>query len=174
MAAILILAAVAVAQTAPATETQPSQTSGIGSAGSRQIAKNPSSALIYSIVLPGGGQLYNGETGRGLLHLGAAAVGYALFIVFLPSTEFVADDYYWASYGYWRNTGSPALSYGGLALALGSTVWSIIDAPRGARRYNERTGLASVQLGDHTLAVNLDNIGACGVHALGLRIGLAF
>jgi TM2 domain-containing membrane protein YozV len=135
--------------------------------------KNPGTARIYSIVIPGGGQFYNGETSKGLLHLGAAVVGYTMFAVFFPYEEFVRDDYYWASYGTWQSRGNATLAYGGLALALGSTVWSIIDAPNGARRFNEQNGLASINFGNHTLALNLCSIAAPQGNATGLKLGLS-
>ena len=140
--------------------------------GSGLKAKSPSSARLYSILMPGAGQLYNGETSKGLIQMGAAVVGVALFVVYLPSSKFVRDDYYWASYGYWTDEGNATLSYGGLAVALGASVWSIIDAPKGARRYNERHGLASLNVGGQTLWVNLDNVTPSGRMSPGLKLSL--
>ncbi|MEW6051132.1 MAG: hypothetical protein AB1644_08755 [Candidatus Zixiibacteriota bacterium] len=135
-------------------------------------AKSPGSALLYSILVPGGGQLYNGETGKGLLQMGAAVVGVVLFISYLPSSDFVRDDYYWASYGYYTDEGSAVLSYGGLAVALGASVWSIIDAPKGARRYNERHGLVSMAVGGHSLWVDFDHPVKTKSPGVGVRLGL--
>lgn len=163
LAIVLIGAALAFGQSAVVEEE-------VGGGGLK--AKSPSSARLYSILMPGAGQLYNGETRKGLLQMGAAVVGVALFIIYLPSSEFVRDDYYWASYGYWTDEGSAVLSYGGLAVALGASVWSIIDAPKGARRYNERHGLASLNIGNQTLCVNFDNVTPLGGMSPGLKLSL--
>ena len=148
-------------------------------AGSAQPAgnltmKNGSTALLYSLLFPGGGQFYNGETTKGLIQLGGTVVGLVLFAAYFPTEEFVENDYYWASYGYWEETGDATVSYGGLAVALGFRLWSIIDAPSGAKRYNARHGLVSCPIGDNGLYVSLDNVSVNHTRNLGLKVGFSF
>lgn len=136
--------------------------------------KEPSSALLYSILLAGGGQFYNGDVTKGLIQLGGSILGLALFIAYFPETGWVSDDYYWASYGYETESGDEFLAYGGLALVLGMKVWSLIDAPSGARKYNERHGLVSVPVGQDHLYVNVENMRIGGRNAAGVTVGLSF
>ncbi|MCB2229676.1 hypothetical protein KQH82_03100 [bacterium] len=136
--------------------------------------KEPSSALLYSVLLSGGGQFYNGDVTKGLVQLGGTILGLVLFVSYFPETGWVADDYYWASYGYETESGDEFLSYGGLALALGMKIWSIIDAPSGARKYNERHGLVSVPVGDDHLYVNIENVKVAGHNSVGMKVGLSF
>jgi len=97
----------------------------------RSNFKNPTTAEILGIVITGGGHIYAGETGKGLLLLGTAVaapvVGYSL------STWDDMTPYYI-----------------GLGVTAVSWIYSIVDASNAARRANRRhNGLAlsnSVQL----------------------------
>lgn len=106
--------------------------------------KNPGTAFLFSFLLPGGGQFYNGESKKGLIQLGMAFTGVMLAYTYWPDYEWVRDDYYWASYGYTREYGNETLMYGGLALYLGGAIWSMIDAPLSASRINRENGLAGI------------------------------
>ncbi len=169
IAAVLLLAAGSIlGQT---TDTQTQVTTAVP--GSPEM-KSGNTALLYSILLPGGGQFYNGETTKGLIQLGGTVVGLILFVAYFPSEDFVRDDYYWASYGYWTEEGNAGLSYGGLAVALGCRIWSLVDAPAGAKRFNQKHGLASIPLGDGGLYVAVDNLKVNQRNTLGLKLGLSF
>lgn len=162
------------------TSTPPSQVMQTQPTGSQPpmaaqfTRKDPSSALLYSILLTGGGQFYNGDASKGLIQLGGTVLGLILFVAYFPESDWVADDYYWASYGYETESGDEFLSYGGLALALGMKVWSLIDAPSGARKFNERHGLVSLPVGSDRVYVNVENIRVSGGSTLGMRVGLSF
>lgn len=176
LAALLIGAGTIVADNIPAAVvTSGFATSPQAPATAKAHSNSPNTARLYSIFLPGGGQFYNGETGKGLAFLGAAVLGYTLFATNIPSTDFHYDpDYYYASYGYWYDEGNAALCYGGLALALGATVWSAIDAPKGALRHNQRLGVASLPIGEKVLWANIDPTVSRGCPGYSLKIGLSF
>jgi hypothetical protein len=76
--------------------------------------KNPYLALGLSTLLPGLGQFYNGQPGKGVLHL------VLLFGSFVAAAEY---------------QGIPEEV--GLVGMFGTYVWSMIDAPLTAKRLNE-------------------------------------
>jgi hypothetical protein len=98
--------------------------------------KSPTTAFLLSFVLPGGGQYYNGEYTKGAIMTGTAVVGAVLMFTAGYEDKFTADDYYWASYGYWT-TETTTWFYVGGAMLLGSSIWSMIDAPISANKINE-------------------------------------
>jgi hypothetical protein len=87
------------------------------------------------IALPSLGHFYAGETRRGLLHAtwrAGAAMTFGAGVLLLD-------------YCYGRGDCSDAglvagmsLMSTGFGIGIGSTIWSIIDAPRAARRVNEK------------------------------------
>jgi len=136
--------------------------------------KSPGTARLYSFLLTGAGQFYNGETTKGLLQLAMSVTGIYLFATNIPGEEWVRDEYYWASYGYWRSYGNETLAYGGLALALGASVWSIIDAGGGAHRVNQRNGLALCPTGNEDVQVSLTGMKVFGKTSPGVQVSLTF
>jgi hypothetical protein len=96
---------------------------------------------LFSFILPGGGQYYNGEYGKGAIMTGAAVAGVVLILAAGYEEEFVANDYYYASYGYWETKATPWLSVG-IGLCAAASIWSMIDAPLSAKKINERIGLS--------------------------------
>ncbi len=80
--------------------------------------KNPRLALIFSLVLPGAGQAYNGEWGKGAIQLGGAVFGAWMF-----ADAILEDDTRMRT---------------GFFILLGFQVWSVIDAPISAHRINKR------------------------------------
>ena len=85
------------------------------------------------IVGPSLGHFYAGEVGRGLGHsgirLGAAGIFVAGAMVAFSDCFFTEEDECEGSAG-------PAIMIGGAVLGVGSTIYSIVDAPRAARRAN--------------------------------------
>jgi TM2 domain-containing membrane protein YozV len=71
--------------------------------------KSPSTALLWSLIIPGGGQIYNGQVGKGLATLGATIVCSALMFE------------------------KEVLAIG----VIGIGVWSCVDAYMYAKKYNE-------------------------------------
>jgi len=74
--------------------------------------KNPTVSLICSLLLPGVGQMVNGETGKGILMLAGWIVCWLLFLTLVP-----------------------------ILIAIGIWVWAMVDAYRGAVRWNIARGL---------------------------------
>ena len=108
--------------------------------------KSPAVAFVLSWLIPGAGQMYNGQTGKGILQLIGSVGGYALFIVEFPHEEEVwvynYSDYYYGSWE-WQDKGNAAIAYPALAVGLGLHIWSMIDAPTTASRMNASSGQAS-------------------------------
>lgn len=96
--------------------------------------RDPSQAQIYSLLFVGGGQIYAGESTKGLLMAaagyGALAAGFAKYGSSLDSSEEINYD--------------PLIA--GLMVYAGAWAWSLMDAPASARRVNRRYGLHSAQL----------------------------
>lgn len=102
-----------------------------------EAEKSPAVAVLLSFLLPGGGQYYNGDITKGLIMSGLYIGGVALYLAAGYEDEWVEDEYYWASYGYYSEEETPFL-YIGLGLAAGTWIWSMIDAGISASDYNDR------------------------------------
>lgn len=99
-------------------------------------AKDPGLGLLFSFLLTGGGQIYAGEVKRGLtMLLVPAGVAVASFGVAAAT----CDD---TSYDPWRggsnDCDSAALAAAGVTgvVALGSWIYSMVDAGSAVKRYN--------------------------------------
>jgi len=88
--------------------------------------RDPSTALLFSMLVPGGGQFYNGEVGKGMLALGGTIGGIVMF----------AANYPVAGYGV-AESGNAGASLAGLGIVLVTGIWSMVDAPQSARRIND-------------------------------------
>lgn len=82
--------------------------------------KNPAAAGLFSFLIPGAGQVYNGQAGKGVFFLGSA-----IGLLWLGSDT---------------EEGSTSSTLYGVAY-IGNWVWSIVDGVRTAKRMNaeERT-----------------------------------
>jgi hypothetical protein len=89
--------------------------------------KDPGTATILSVVIPGGGQFYSGETGKGAMILG---VGMGGLIVGSALTASSNDA-----------SATPFLL--GTVAYLGAWVYGIADASESARRMNTKNGVAA-------------------------------
>ena len=98
--------------------------------GSSYVArKNRPFALGLSCVLPGLGQFYNEQTGKGVVMLAGNIVGLTLMgIGFVESSDSDNVD----------PEAGDAPFYTGLLLSVGSVIWSMIDAYSTAGRINEQ------------------------------------
>jgi len=120
--------------------------------------KNTAVAFILSFLIPGGGQFYNGQNGKGAAMLLLYLVGAGTFFANYPQET--AD-----CYGYYCDTetsGNETLAYAGLAAASAVWLWSVIDAPVIASRMNRERGysLLNVRITDHTaLNFSVDKAG---------------
>jgi TM2 domain-containing membrane protein YozV len=87
----------------------------VGQRGAMMIApKNPAVSLIVSFFIPGVGSMINGDVGTGIAILGLYILGW--FTVFFLI---------------------------GIPIALGAWIWGMVDAYRGAQRWNARHGIIS-------------------------------
>ncbi len=120
-----------------------------------RAAKSPGIAALISLLITGGGQMYNEETTKGVIML-VAAVGFTALAID-GIDEYDCDPF---------EECSSWLLPVGLSGALALKVWSIIDASAGATRWNVRHNLAGLRVGP---AVGLRPLrgGNIGVSLLG-------
>jgi hypothetical protein len=103
--------------------------------------KDPAAACILSILLPGGGQYYNGQYGKGALMTG-------LSLASIVGVAASANSYHYDDYGYYHSDSGFAAGFFAL-LYVGTYLWSVIDAPISANKINKQN-LLSWNLGKDT------------------------
>jgi hypothetical protein len=84
-------------------------------------------ALGSALVLPSAGHFYAGSPGWGTLQIATRTAGAGLVVAGIGHC--LGED---------DCSDAEALAYAGIGLFAAGTVWSLIDAPRAAHRYNER------------------------------------
>jgi TM2 domain-containing membrane protein YozV len=103
--------------------------------------KSPAGAALMSAVLPGAGQFYTHQSAKGWLMAGAYISTMSLVVAYGPWTweekktsggEFFND----LSEGTGTSGTTKAIWYGSAALAGTVWLWSVIDAPKAAKRLN--------------------------------------
>lgn len=94
--------------------------------------RDPGTATIYSVVIPGGGQLYSGETTRGLLLLAGSSAALLAGNVLSSPAKCDYDSSFSLSCKEANNT---PLTIGMLA-SLGIWGYGIYDAKKSAERMN--------------------------------------
>lgn len=99
--------------------------------------KDPTVAVLLSALIPGVGQYYNEDVTKGVVMTSLYVAGWALYFAAGYEEVWEEDEYYWASYGYYYEEETPWL-YVGLGMAVGTWVWSMIDAGVSASDYNDR------------------------------------
>lgn len=107
--------------------------------GARQDSGALAGAGLAGILIaPSLGHFYAGETGSGLLHTGIRAGAGAA--VFVGLGWLLADTLSASISGEAPSSAhaAPLLVAGGALLSLGSTIYSLYDAPRAARRHNAK------------------------------------
>jgi TM2 domain-containing membrane protein YozV len=97
-------------------------------------AKSPVLAGIFSSAIPGMGQVYNGEISKGLS-----------FFVATCGIGFLGIE---------SINKSPAAGTFNVAVALSLYAWNIIDAPRSAKKINQRKGIIDIHFKNSSLLVN--------------------
>jgi hypothetical protein len=91
--------------------------------------KEPITSFLLSLLVPGGGQFYNGQLVKGCVMLTAFAAGVG------GSVEL-------------ENEGEPGLAAAGLCLTAGIWAYSMADAVISAERINAEHGFALVPMDD--------------------------
>jgi TM2 domain-containing membrane protein YozV len=130
-------------------------------AGPAKSRKDPTLAGLLSFFLPGTGQFYNGEAGKGVIMLGASVVGTALIL------SSIGDEI-------WYDDRSDDNAAFGAVLFLTAWLWSIIDAPISASRINRENGLASLPIIDDDLVVTFAGPSLAGRPTPGVRLAWRF
>lgn len=116
--------------------------------------KDPATALLFSILIPGGGHLYAGETGKGsfLLVVGMAAPTAGLLLSSYGSVEYDRG-------GYEYHEPNLTPMYVGVAAGLAAWIYGIADAGPAVERHNEQFRISarpSLQAGRPALAVQVE------------------
>jgi len=120
-----------------------------------KIYREPAVSTVLSFLIPGLGQFYNGQSGKGTGHLLWYLGSYTLMYVSI--LNMYEKDYY-GEYVLKENTNSwtmiaVASSFSGLACWIAS----MVDANHSSKAINRQLGLASFQLGERTnLSFNPD------------------
>ncbi|MDE0298560.1 MAG: hypothetical protein OXN17_08015 [Candidatus Poribacteria bacterium] len=132
---------------------------------SEKRGKNPASASCLSCMIPGLGQFYNGEPGKGCLQFGMVSGG--LTYAFLVGMVEIYN-----SFGGGSSDSSDAAFYGSLGVAAVGWLWSVIDAAESAKRINERN---EKQRHGHLTESNDVGIGSIiGRNLYGAKVTLRF
>ncbi len=92
--------------------------------------KEPAEAFFFSLLIPGAGQVYNGQPGKGLFFFGGYLTGWGLLF------KGYADS--------WSSDGGYGTTLIGLVLGGGSWIVSMIDAPVSAGNLNRRRGYSAL------------------------------
>lgn len=111
--------------------------------------KDPAVACLLSVAVPGLGQIYNGQIGKGILFmagtlgtltLAAATCGHSYY------------DYY--SNSYYNSNNNNGIAAASLVAMIGIYIWNIIDAPVSANKINRENGIVSINLKNSRLWLN--------------------
>lgn len=119
--------------------------------------RDPTIALVIGLLVPGGGQFYTGETGRGALYLGISVGAPLLGEMVSAST---CNDYV--------GTCSLTPMYLGVAAALASWIYGAVKAQSSAEAMNQRHGYPSREGLRWTPTV--EHLGSTGQVAMGIRL----
>jgi hypothetical protein len=106
--------------------------------------RDPGTSTLLSLAVPGGGQLYSGETGRGLALLGGGLGGLILGTAMTTNSIGGSCDYDALTCS--DDTNYVPMAVGYLAF-FGTWIYGIIDADDSANRSNVKRGLAQVLAG---------------------------
>jgi hypothetical protein len=121
--------------------------------------KDPAAAVLFSVIFPGGGQFYNGEAGKGVLF-------FVLEVGGIAGSELAAQDYNTCEDNIGSGcSGKQTLEYVGVGVAIGSWIYSLVDACAGAHRHNRN-------LGFEPRVAFMVVPGALGRTDIGLRVAL--
>src|SRR3990172_5681574 len=99
---------------------------------SKPSYKSPWVAFLLSYIIPGSGQIYNGEIIKGLVFTGTFVLGAAIALI--------------PAIGSTSGSAWPATSYIGAGIAGIAYVWQLIDAPISASRINNENNLSLLKI----------------------------
>jgi len=129
-------APVAVALSSPGSDAG----SGVAPSGYYAYPQSPKDgglALVLSFLITGGGQMYSGEVGKGVGLLVLSGLGAATTLAAVEIASTCTSTYY----GGCNDSSEAGLALVGVSVWLGTWIYSMVDAPSAARRYNAAHGL---------------------------------
>lgn len=105
----------------------------------------PGLSCLFSFIVPGAGQMYNGEYTKGAIMM-VADVGLLIGTFYYANHLVISDTEYDTYDGYFYNAGTlhdnHNIYYCLIALDVADELWSVIDAPLSAKRINQKNGLS--------------------------------
>ena len=112
--------------------------------------KSPWAAFGLSFLIPGGGQAYNGQWGKGGLMLGGEVA--SIVIVAANAGDCAVGSLF-------GNSDGCGLAWAGVVGIAGFALWSWIDAPTTANAINRRidAGQVALEIGPQLIAPNGDS-----------------
>ncbi|HXH20236.1 MAG TPA: hypothetical protein VNJ07_14260 [Chitinophagales bacterium] len=124
----------------------------------RSEYRSPGLAFLFSFLLPGGGQYYNGEPVKGGIMTGLWFAGVITTAAGIAEDVHCSDDPYNNSVTcHYDDDPHPAVGVGGTVM-FGAWLWSVIDAPVRAAKNNRgipATGLLEFENNKFSLSVEL-------------------
>jgi hypothetical protein len=126
---------------------------------SKPSYKSPWVAFLLSYIIPGSGQIYNGEIIKGLVFTGTFVLGAAIALI--------------PAIGATSGSDWPTYSYIGAGIACIAYVWQLIDAPISASRINEENNLSLFRidiLDGHHVSIGLSSESIKDAPAFGLKV----
>lgn len=118
--------------------------------------KTRSTAIALSVLMPGAGQIYAGETRRGLAMGGIGLTGTAVILIALSTSKASCYVHYCSSL-----IGPLTAGY---LLNLGAWMYSVVDAPRAVARHNSLARATATALIEPFVAT------AAGTSNFGIRL----
>ncbi|NCC19405.1 MAG: hypothetical protein EOM29_10750 [Bacteroidia bacterium] len=116
-----------------------------------QTYRDPAAATLLSFFIPGIGQFYNGQTGKGITHilwyLGSSAIMYISTIYLTTEYRYYTDGYLYYTFSE-TNTGAAIFLVASSASMLTAWIVSMIDANRSAKKINNQLDFAQFKLGE--------------------------
>ena len=103
--------------------------------------KHPSLSWLFSFVVPGVGQFYNGDIGKGIGFMVTNIVGYSVMVA---GASQITTEYNESGE---VSESSSVMYIAGGAIVLGSWIWAQIDAYKGAKKKNRANGYFSWNVG---------------------------
>lgn len=89
---------------------------------------DPVTSVLFSSLLAGGGQYYNGQYLKGLIMTGTQVGGIVLVVSGISLEE--------------EGIKNPKMFFGGLIISGGAVIWSMIDAGMSAVKINKQNGFS--------------------------------
>lgn len=117
--------------------------------------RDPTASTVFSFLLPGIGQFYNGQSNKGVSYLVWYLASYG--VMYYSFSMMIEQDYY--GNVYLKENAESFATFGVIAAISGLTSWivSMVDANMSSKAINRQLGLANIKLGERAnLSFNPD------------------